>query len=135
MRHQATAGGPAGFEACSKVLWVRCGNMPLHSGNSNTAPSRRSPSFVGAGVSQLFIDFRIAVHEDCCPNIRFISRIGHWAINSQRFLVHLLVRGGDEAFEERMRLVRLAQELGMKLARNKEGMTRQFDDLHQLPIR
>lgn len=42
--------------------------------------------------------------------------------SSQRLLVNLLVRRGDEAFEERMRLVRLAQKLGMKLARKVERM-------------
>ena len=44
------------------------------------------------------------------------------------------VRGGDEALEQRVRLVRLAAELGMKLARDEERMLRQLDDLHQPPV-
>ena len=54
--------------------------------------------------------------------------------SSQRLLVNLLVRRGDEAFEERMRLVRLAQKLGMKLARKVERMGGEFDDFHELAI-
>jgi len=46
-----------------------------------------------------------------------------------------LVCGGDEAFEERVRLVRLAAELGMELAPDEEWMIGQFDDLHQPPVR
>ena len=44
------------------------------------------------------------------------------------------VRGGDEALEQRMRLVRLALEFGMKLAGDEERMVRQFDDFHQLAV-
>ena len=41
----------------------------------------------------------------------------------------------DEALEQRMRLVRLALELGMELAGDEERVVRQFDDLHQLAVR
>ena len=34
----------------------------------------------------------------------------------QRLVMDLLMRGGDEAFEQRVRLVRLAQEFRMELA-------------------
>ena len=40
----------------------------------------------------------------------------------------MLMRRSDEAFEQRMRLVRLAHELWMELARNVERMIFQFDD-------
>ena len=52
-----------------------------------------------------------------------------------RLLVDVLMRGGDEAFEQRMRLVRLAQEFRMELAGQEERMARQFDDFHQLAVR
>ena len=45
------------------------------------------------------------------------------------------VRGGDEPAEQRMRLVRLAVEFGMKLARDKKRMVGQFDDLDQFSVR
>ena len=45
------------------------------------------------------------------------------------------MRGGDEAFEERVGLMRFAVEFGMKLAGDKEGMLGQFDDLNQLAVR
>ena len=54
--------------------------------------------------------------------------------NSQRLVVNVLVRGGDEALEQRMRLVRLAQELRMELARNEERVILQFDDLNKLVV-
>lgn len=53
----------------------------------------------------------------------------------QWFVMNELVRGGDEPFEQRMRLVRLAQELRMELARQKERVILQFDDFNQLSIR
>src|SRR2546423_2745923 len=40
----------------------------------------------------------------------------------QRFVMNVIVTGGDEAFEQRMRFVRLALKFRMKLAGNKEGM-------------
>ena len=42
--------------------------------------------------------------------------------SSNRLVMDVLMRGGDEAFEQRMRLVRLAQELWMELARDVERM-------------
>ena len=45
------------------------------------------------------------------------------------------MRCRDEALEERMRLVRLAAKLGMKLAADEEGMLRQLQDLNQLAVR
>ena len=53
---------------------------------------------------------------------------------SQRLLVAVLVCGGDEAFEQRMRLVRLALKFRMELARHKKRMVLQFDDLDELAI-
>src|SRR5450432_4211834 len=47
----------------------------------------------------------------------------------------VLVRGGDEALEQRVRLVWLAQKFRMELARNEERMIRQFDDFHKLAVR
>ena len=44
------------------------------------------------------------------------------------------VRRGDEPFEERVRLVRFALELRMKLARNKEWMILQLDNFHQFSV-
>src|ERR1035437_776852 len=52
----------------------------------------------------------------------------HWS------LAVPLERGGDEACEQRVRLVRLAAELGMELAPNEERVLGQLDDLHQLPV-
>lgn len=46
----------------------------------------------------------------------------------------MLVRRGDEAFEQRMWLMRLAEKFRMKLARHEERMIPEFDDLHQLAI-
>jgi hypothetical protein len=37
--------------ASAKVLRVRCGSIPLQSGNTKADVSRRTPSFVGARVS------------------------------------------------------------------------------------
>jgi hypothetical protein len=48
--------------------------------------------------------------------------------------MHAVVDGGDEAPEERMRLVRFAQELGMELGRQEVGMVGQLDDFHQLAV-
>src|SRR5437764_10550478 len=53
----------------------------------------------------------------------------------QRLLVHPLMSRGDEPFEKRVRLVRFAVELRMKLAGDKEWVLRQLDDLNQLAIR
>ena len=41
----------------------------------------------------------------------------------------VLVAGGDEVAEERVRLERLGFELGVELAAEEEGMGRDFDDL------
>src|SRR5262249_49445476 len=54
--------------------------------------------------------------------------------NSQRLVMNILMRGRDEAFEERMRLVRLAQEFRMKLACEEIGMVVQFDHFHEFAI-
>src|SRR5579859_1652658 len=64
-----------------------------------------------------------------------ISRIGHLAMESQRFLVDVRVGGGDEAFEQRMRLVRFAQKFRVELSGDEEWMVRQFDDFHELTVR
>src|ERR1017187_512131 len=53
---------------------------------------------------------------------------------SQRLLVAVLVRGGDETLEERMRLGRVAQKLRGKLARNKKRMVLEFNDFHELAV-
>src|SRR5947208_9540088 len=53
---------------------------------------------------------------------------------SQRPLVNVRVGGADEAFEQRMRLVRFAAEFGMKLAGDEEGVVLQFDHLDQLAV-
>ena len=53
---------------------------------------------------------------------------------SQRLLVDVLVRGGDKTFEQRMRLVRLAQKLRVKLARNEKRMVLEFNDFDQLAV-
>ena len=44
------------------------------------------------------------------------------------------VRGGDEALEQRMRLVRLALKFRMELARHEKRMILQFDDLDELAV-
>ena len=49
--------------------------------------------------------------------------------------MHPRVGGGDETSEQRVRLVRFAVKLRMKLAGDEEGMFGQFDDLHQFPVR
>lgn len=46
----------------------------------------------------------------------------------------VLMRGGDEALEQRMRLVRLALKFRMKLARDKKRMVFQFDDLDEFAV-
>ena len=46
----------------------------------------------------------------------------------------MLVRGGDKTLEQRMRLVRLAQELRMILACQKERMVLEFDHFDELAI-
>src|ERR1700733_3425303 len=47
---------------------------------------------------------------------------------------NVLVRGGDESLEQRMRLVRLALEFGMKLARHKKRMVFEFDDFNEFAV-
>jgi hypothetical protein len=42
--------------------------------------------------------------------------------------------GGDEAFEQRMRLVGLALEFGVELAAEEEGMGRHFDEFDQFVV-
>jgi hypothetical protein len=46
----------------------------------------------------------------------------------------MLVRRRDEAFEQRMRLVRLAQEFRVKLAREKKRMAFQLDDFDEFAV-
>jgi hypothetical protein len=41
----------------------------------------------------------------------------------------ILVRGGDETLEQRVRLVRLAQKFRVELAGDEKGMAFEFDDL------
>src|SRR2546426_2614917 len=53
------------------------------------------------------------------------------APKSQRPLVNMRVRGGDEALEQGVRLVRFAAKFGMKLRSDEEGMIRQFNHLDQ----
>lgn len=53
---------------------------------------------------------------------------------SQRLLLGVLVRGGDETLEQRMRLVRLAQKLRVKLARDEKRMVLEFNDFDQLAV-
>ena len=66
---------------------------------------------------------------------RFARYVGHHAHDSsQRLLVDLLVRGGDEALEQWMRLVRLALKFRMKLARHEKRMVFQFNHLDELAI-
>jgi len=48
--------------------------------------------------------------------------------------MNALMRGGDEAFEERVWLVRLAVEFRMELAGDEERMLWQFDDLDEFTI-
>lgn len=53
----------------------------------------------------------------------------------QRPVMDVIVTGRDEAFEERMRLVGLALEFRMKLARHEERMILQFDHFNQFSVR
>ena len=53
----------------------------------------------------------------------------------QRLVVDVLVRGGDEALEQRMRLVRLAQKFRMELAGDEKRMVLQLDDFDQFAVR
>jgi hypothetical protein len=55
--------------------------------------------------------------------------------DSQRLLMNMLVHRRDKALEQRMRLMRFALELRMKLARDEKGMFGDFDDFHQLAVR
>lgn len=49
--------------------------------------------------------------------------------------MNMLVHRRDKALEQRMRLMRFALELRMKLARDEKGMFGDFDDFHQLAVR
>lgn len=46
----------------------------------------------------------------------------------------VLVRGGDESLEQRVRLVRLALKFGVKLAGDKKWMVFEFDDLDEFAV-
>jgi hypothetical protein len=54
--------------------------------------------------------------------------------SSQRLVMDVLVRGGDESLEQRMWLVRFALEFRMKLARHKKRMVFQFDDFNEFAV-
>ena len=45
------------------------------------------------------------------------------------------MRSGDKAFEQRMRLMRLALKFGMELARDEKWMLFELDDFDQLAVR
>ena len=45
------------------------------------------------------------------------------------------MRGGDETFEQRVRLVWLAQKFRVELARDVERMIFEFDDLNEFAVR
>src|SRR3954449_10922717 len=64
-----------------------------------------------------------------------MPRVETLTCNLNGFVVKPRVAGGDEAFEERMRLARLALKFRMELARDKERMIRQLDHFHQFAIR
>lgn len=49
--------------------------------------------------------------------------------------MNVLMCGGNKAFEQRMRLMRFAQELGMELARKVERMIFEFDNFHEFAVR
>ena len=49
-------------------------------------------------------------------------------------MVNLRVGRGDEALEKRMRLVRLAVEFRVELARDEKRMVRQFDDFDEFAV-
>ena len=52
----------------------------------------------------------------------------------ERLVVDVLVRGGDETLEQRVRLVRFAQKFRMKLARQEKWMVFQFDHFDQFSV-
>src|SRR3989442_11955041 len=54
---------------------------------------------------------------------------------SQRPVMNMRVRGGDEALEQGVGLVRFAAKFGMKLRSDEEGMVRQFNHLDQVSVR
>jgi hypothetical protein len=56
-------------------------------------------------------------------------------LNLQRLVVDMLVRGGNEPLEQRMRLVRLAQKFRVELARDEKRMILEFDDFDELGVR
>ena len=53
---------------------------------------------------------------------------------SQRPVMNVMVAGGDEAAEERVRAVGFAQELRVELAGEVEGMFLQLDHFHELAV-
>jgi hypothetical protein len=52
----------------------------------------------------------------------------------KRLVVDALVRGRDEALEQRVRLVRLAQKFRVELARQKKRVILQLNDLDELAV-
>src|SRR5258708_26255256 len=54
---------------------------------------------------------------------------------SQRPVVNMVVAGGDETFEQGVRLVRFALKFRVKLAGDEKRMVLQFDPLHQFSVR
>ena len=52
-------------------------------------------------------------------------------VASDRPMVNVGVSRRNEAFEQRMRLVRLAQEFRVELAREIKRVARQFDHFHE----
>ena len=63
-----------------------------------------------------------------------VQSVDHLGMKSQRLVMDLLVRGGDEAFEERVRLVRFAQKFRVELAGNEKRVVLQLDDFHELAV-
>lgn len=47
----------------------------------------------------------------------------------------VLMRSGDETFEQRMRLMRFAQKFRVELARDEKWMVFEFDHFHELAVR
>src|ERR1035441_4591403 len=65
---------------------------------------------------------------------RFVLRLHSFHNLLERLVMNVLVRRRDETFEQRMRLVRLAQKFRMKLARQKKWMVFQFNHLDQFAV-
>src|SRR5215469_18758985 len=63
------------------------------------------------------------------PNLQTATS---YTVIHDRFVVNMLVGGGDEPPEQRMRLVWLAQEFRVKLARDEKRMVFQLYDFHEL---